>query len=141
MTNPGGRDAACIASSSLLIDDSIVAVQPAIDLKEHTFRVDRPSVPIILEVDPVRITQAITNLLTNAAKYTPKGGLIHMGSRIEGKHLVIYVRDNGVGLNAESIGKVFEMFSRVEAEGGAAKAASGSVSPLPRGSSNCTAAE
>jgi two-component system CheB/CheR fusion protein len=117
----------------VLIDDAIVAVQPAIDLKEHTFRVDRPSAPIILEVDPVRITQAITNLLTNAAKYTPKGGLIHMGSRIEGKHLVIYVRDNGVGLNAESIGKVFDMFSRVESEVGRSEGGLGIGLALAKG--------
>jgi two-component system CheB/CheR fusion protein len=102
----------------VLIDDAVVAVQPSVDIKQHTLRVDRPSTPIILEVDPVRITQAITNLLTNAAKYTPKGGVIHMGSRVEGKHLIIYVRDNGVGLNAESITKVFDMFSRVESEVG-----------------------
>jgi CheY-like chemotaxis protein len=69
-----------------------------------------------LEVDPVRITQAITNLLTNAAKYTPSGGVIYMGTRLEGQHLIIYVRDNGVGLSAEAIATVFDMFSRVESE-------------------------
>ncbi|HEV2703545.1 MAG TPA: CheR family methyltransferase, partial [Steroidobacteraceae bacterium] len=117
----------------VLIDDAIVAVQPAINLKEHTLRVDRPSAPIKLEVDPVRITQAITNLLTNAAKYTPKGGLIHMGSRLDGNRLVIYVRDNGVGLSAEALTKVFDMFSRVESEVGRSEGGLGIGLALAKG--------
>jgi two-component system CheB/CheR fusion protein len=103
----------------VLIDDAITAVEPTISAKQHTLRVERPSMPIQLEVDPVRITQAITNLLTNAAKYTPPGGgIIHIGTRLEGRDLVIYVRDNGVGLNAEAMIKVFDMFARIESEVG-----------------------
>ena len=56
-----------------------------------------PQTPIVVEVDPVRITQVITNLLTNAVKYTPVGGLIHLRVGIQGQFLVISVRDNGVG--------------------------------------------
>ena len=68
--------------------------------KHHTLRVEYPPTPIRVEVDPVRITQVITNLLTNAAKYTPDGGLIYLGTRLEPQFLIIYVRDNGVGLEA-----------------------------------------
>ncbi len=101
-----------------LLDDAVVAVDAAIKAKEHTLRVERPPVPIQLEVDPVRITQVITNLLTNAVKYTPTGGLIYLGARLEAKHLVIYVRDNGVGLNAATMATVFDMFTRVDSEVG-----------------------
>jgi two-component system, chemotaxis family, CheB/CheR fusion protein len=100
----------------VLIDEAIEVVQPAIDAKHHTLRVQPPPEPMLLEVDPVRITQVITNLLTNAAKYTPSGGLIHLGTRIEAQFLVIYVRDNGVGLTTEAMSHVFDMFTRIESE-------------------------
>ena len=82
-----------------LFEDAVEAVEASITEKQHTLRVEPPAIPITLEVDPVRITQVITNLLTNAVKYTPRGGLIHMGTRFEAQHLVIFVNDNGVGLS------------------------------------------
>ena len=102
----------------VLMDDAVVAAQPAIDAKQHTLRVEYPSPPIHLEVDPVRITQVITNLLTNATKYTPSGGLIYLGTRHEARSLVIYVRDNGIGLTAEATTTVFDMFTRVKSDVG-----------------------
>ena len=101
-----------------LINDAVEAVEPAVKAKQHTLRVEQPTKPIMLEVDPVRITQVITNLLTNAAKYTPAGGLIFVGTRFEAQHLVLFVRDNGVGLSAEAMGRVFDMFTRIDSEVG-----------------------
>ena len=97
-----------------LLDGAVEAARPAIEAKEHTLRLEPPASQIYLEVDPVRITQVLTNLLINAAKYTPKGGLISVGTRLEPQHLLIAVRDNGIGLAAEAIGKVFDMFTRVD---------------------------
>jgi CheY-like chemotaxis protein len=68
--------------------------------------------------DPVRLTQVITNLLTNAAKYTDPEGAIHLGSRIEEKTIIIYVRDNGIGLAPQTLSKVFDMFTQVAPEKG-----------------------
>ena len=87
----------------MLLEDAVEAVQPAMDAKRHTLRVEYPPLPIMIEVDPLRITQIVTNLLTNAAKYTPVGGLIWLGTRFEGSAFVIYVRDNGIGLTREMI--------------------------------------
>ena len=64
---------------TVLLDTAIETVQPLVEAKEHTLRAERPAQTIRLEVDPVRITQVITNLLTNAVKYTPGGGLIYLG--------------------------------------------------------------
>ncbi len=97
-----------------LIEPAVEAVQSAVDAKQHTLRVDIPAQPILLEVDPVRLTQVLGNLLTNAAKYTPAGGLIWVGTRFEGQSLVIFVRDNGAGLASETIPKLFNMFMRVQ---------------------------
>jgi len=97
-----------------VIDAAVEAAQPAMDARRHTLRVEKLPAPITLEVDAVRMTQVITNLLTNAAKYTPHGGLVHLGVRLEAQYLVVYVRDNGIGLTGEQMGEVFDMFSRVD---------------------------
>jgi two-component system CheB/CheR fusion protein len=117
----------------VLIDDAVDAAEPAVDVKQHTLRVERPSTPIQLEVDPVRLTQVITNLLTNATKYTPNGGLIYIGARLDPNHLAIYVRDNGIGLEAGALSKVFEMFTRVEPEVGRSEGGLGIGLALAKG--------
>lgn len=100
----------------VLIEDALEAVRPAVDTKHHTLRVEYPAVPVWLEVDPVRITQVITNLLGNAAKYTPANGEIALETRLEPQHFVISVRDNGVGLAPAAMSKVFGMFTRIDTE-------------------------
>lgn len=99
-----------------LIEDAVEAVQPAMDTKRHTLRVEYPPFPIVIEVDPLRVTQIVTNLLTNAAKYTPAGGLIWLGTRFEANTFVMYVRDNGIGLNPEMIAKIFDMFTQIDSD-------------------------
>jgi two-component system, chemotaxis family, CheB/CheR fusion protein len=117
----------------VLMDDAAEAVQAAINTKRHTLRLERPAPPILLEVDPVRITQVITNLLTNAVKYTPSGGLIHMGTRFEAQYLAIFVRDNGVGLSGEAMSKVFDMFTRIDSEVGRSEGGLGIGLALAKG--------
>ncbi len=97
-----------------LIDDAIEAIQSRVDEKRHTLRVEVTADETLLEVDPVRITQVITNLLTNAIKFTPNDGTIFVGTRLKPQHLAIFVRDNGAGLTEESIARVFDMFTRIE---------------------------
>ncbi len=116
-----------------LMEDAVVATQAVVTAKHHTLRVEYPPTPIRVEVDPVRITQVITNLLTNAAKYTPDGGLIYLGARLEQNFLSIYVRDNGVGLSSEALCTVFDMFSRVQSELGRAEGGLGIGLALVKG--------
>jgi two-component system CheB/CheR fusion protein len=101
-----------------VFDSAVEAAQPVIEKREHSLRVERPPKPVTLEADPVRLTQVLTNLLTNAAKYTPKKGNIVLGTRIEGSSLALFVRDNGVGLAPEMLGTVFEMFRQVDTQKG-----------------------
>ena len=100
----------------VLIADAVTEVQPTVDAKRHTLRIERPPEPIILEVDPVRMTQVITNILVNAAKYTPPGGVISLGTRLEAQHLIIFVRDSGVGLTTDAMERIFDMFTRIDSE-------------------------
>ena len=102
------------ADLRVMLDSAVEAVRPAMDAKKHTFRFEPPTSTIHLEVDPVRITQVLTNLLTNAAKYTAPGGVISLRTELEPKYLAISVRDNGIGLDPQAIDTVFNMFSRID---------------------------
>ncbi len=116
-----------------LLEAAVESVQPAIDAKGHTLRVQIPEVPVTLEVDPVRLTQVLTNLLTNAAKYTPTGGLLTAGARLESQEVTLFVRDNGVGLAPAMLTNVFNMFTQVEATGEAAEGGLGIGLALAKG--------
>ncbi|HEX4152796.1 MAG TPA: CheR family methyltransferase [Steroidobacteraceae bacterium] len=116
-----------------LMDDAVEAVQATMDAKHHTLRVEVPEVPVTLDVDSVRITQVITNLLTNAGKYTQAGGLVYLGTRLEQQHFVIFVRDNGVGLAPEALARIFDMFTRVDSEVGRAEGGLGIGLALAKG--------
>jgi two-component system, sensor histidine kinase len=106
-----------------LISVAVETARPLIDSKQHQLRVDLPDEPITLEVDPLRISQVVGNLLTNAAKYTDPHGNIELQARAEEGGLVITVRDNGIGLSEDALPTLFTMFSQVNsavdrAEGG-----------------------
>jgi PAS domain S-box-containing protein len=88
--------------------------RPLMDLKGHTLEVDLGDEPVDLMVDPLRLAQALSNLLVNAAKYTDPGGTVSLTARREAGGVTIAVTDNGIGLQEASLSKVFEMFSQVE---------------------------
>src|SRR5690606_19754858 len=69
--------------------------------------------PVWFEGDPSRLAQVLTNLLSNATRHTPPGGRITLRASASGGTLQISVADTGVGLSAENIGRVFEMFTQV----------------------------
>ncbi len=73
-----------------------------------------PAEPVELLVDPLRISQALSNLLTNAAKYTDAGGHIHLEVRCLPQHVEFSVRDSGIGLPPAQLPTIFEMFSQVD---------------------------
>ncbi len=87
---------------------------PPIGQQQHRLTVSLPPAPIYIDADSVRLSQALSNLLLNAAKYTPKGGNIGLDVRRAGCHAVISVKDSGVGLSPEMLSEVFEMFTQVD---------------------------
>lgn len=76
---------------------------------------------LLLDIDPIRIAQVVSNLLTNAAKYTPPGGDIGLAVRKEQGEAVVAVSDSGVGIDPEHQAAIFEMFSQVGDHGGLAQ--------------------
>ncbi len=99
---------------SLLLSNAVESSRPWIDAGKHTLTVSEPNELITLNVDPTRIAQVISNLLNNAAKYTPSEGKIALTARHKDNTIQIEVKDNGIGLSQEMLVKVFDMFSQVE---------------------------
>jgi two-component system CheB/CheR fusion protein len=92
----------------------VETVRPLIDAHRHRLTVSLPPELIHLEADPTRLEQVFSNLLTNAAKYTEQGGRIEMTCQREGQTVTVRVRDNGIGIAAELLPRVFEMFTQAE---------------------------
>jgi PAS domain S-box-containing protein len=109
-----------------LADAAAKAVEiasPLLEQKQHHFSASVPRSGLRLEADPTRLTQIIANLLTNAAKYTERGGRIALGAGREGPELVLSVKDDGNGIGPELLPRVFDPFvqghqSPDRAEGG-----------------------
>jgi len=100
-----------------VIDSAVEAARPLLDSKSHQLTVTLPSDAITLDADPLRLSQVIGNLLTNAAKYTDAGGHITLTGRVVDGGLSLSIKDDGIGLSAESLEGVFAMFFQVEGAG------------------------
>ena len=79
-----------------------------------TLQVQLPSEPVYLHGDPVRLTQIIINLLNNAAKYSPPGSKISLAATLDARDVVIQVTDQGKGISAANLPRVFDMFFQAE---------------------------
>lgn len=90
------------------------SVQPLIAAKKHHFKVNMPKARVMLNGDLVRLIQVFQNLLDNAAKYTPDGGHIEFTGRLQEGEVELQVRDNGVGMPADLLPGVFELFLQGE---------------------------
>lgn len=95
-----------------LVDSALEAARPLAEAKGHALAVDLPDPGLLLEVDPVRIVQVLSNLLNNACKYTDAGGRITLSARRQPPWLCLSVTDNGVGIGAQALPKLFSMFSQ-----------------------------
>jgi two-component system CheB/CheR fusion protein len=98
-----------------IIQAALETTQPLLDSAGHTLKMDMPAYPIQLDADPLRLNQVLSNLLTNAIKYTAPGGEIRLKVKMEGKQVVVTVSDNGVGMAPGDIERMFEMFAQADA--------------------------
>jgi CheY-like chemotaxis protein/two-component sensor histidine kinase len=99
---------------SEIVSHALEAVRPMIQSAGHQLHVSIPDAPVVFDADLTRLAQALGNLLTNSAKYTPKGGQIWLEAEQCGAEAWVSVRDNGIGIPAEALPRVFEMFSQVD---------------------------
>jgi CheY-like chemotaxis protein len=102
-----------------VVRHAVPTAGPLIQAKEHELSVELPTQPLPLEGDPVRLAQAVANLLGNAAKFTPAQGRIWLTLAREGAEAVLRVRDSGDGIDPELLPHVFDLF--VQGEQGPAR--------------------
>jgi PAS domain S-box-containing protein len=101
-------------SLASVIATAIETAQPLINAKQHSLEVSLPEEPVHLQADPLRLSQAISNLLNNAAKYTDPRGRIRLSAKLAGNELRISVSDNGIGFDPQAQPRLFQMFSQVK---------------------------
>ncbi|MEJ7601716.1 MAG: ATP-binding protein [Kofleriaceae bacterium] len=92
-----------------IMSTSVELASPLFEQKQHHLAID-VAPGIIVCVDTMRLAQVLSNLLTNAAKYTNPGGSIALSARVEGEQAVICVSDNGIGIEPDMLPHVFDMF-------------------------------
>jgi len=97
-----------------VVDAAVEAVRPTLDGKNQQLELSLPAEAILLEADHLRLSQVISNLLTNAVKYSDPGSRIELRCFVQGDMLTLSVKDNGIGIAPESIAGIFEMFSQVD---------------------------
>jgi signal transduction histidine kinase len=98
------------AELDTIIDAAVEAVRPTFDARRHAFSVRLPSEPVVVLADPMRLTQVLSNLLANAAKYTDPEGHIELRAEVEDGELHISVADDGIGIEPDRLNHVFSMF-------------------------------
>jgi signal transduction histidine kinase/ActR/RegA family two-component response regulator len=97
-----------------IVERAVETARPLIDQRGHELTVSLPADPIYLYADASRLEQVITNLLTNAAKYTNKGGHIWLSVQQEGDKAVLRVRDTGLGITPAFLPHAFDLFTQAE---------------------------
>jgi signal transduction histidine kinase len=105
-----------------IVVTAVEAARPLMKVRGHAFTLGSPPEPIALEADPVRLGQILTNLLINAAKYTPAGGHISLSTYTDSESVFVQIRDDGIGIAADKLSRIFELFAQA-APGSVASAA------------------
>ncbi len=99
---------------SAVVQNAVETSAPLIESGKHELTLAIPREPVEVEGDGVRLSQVVTNILNNAAKYTPEGGHIWMTLERADQEAIVRVRDNGVGIPAEMLDSVFDLFTQVK---------------------------
>jgi signal transduction histidine kinase len=94
------------------VHESVAANHPLASQRDLAIRVEAPQEPVIVEADPVRLDQMIGNLIANAIKFTPAGGIIDVSLEATAGQAVMRVRDNGIGISSAALDRVFELFEQ-----------------------------
>jgi CheY-like chemotaxis protein/two-component sensor histidine kinase len=118
---------------SAVVQCAVEASRPAIDAGGHALTIELPVDGLELDADPTRLAQVLSNLLINAAKYSDAGGRIALTAARDGDDVVIAVKDDGVGIAAEHLPALFQIFFQVSHEPERSKGGLGIGLSLVRG--------
>jgi PAS domain S-box-containing protein len=95
-----------------VIGSALETSRPVIEAAGHELTVSLPHEPIQIDADPVRLSQVFSNLLNNSAKYTDAQGHISLTATPDEHHVVVSVKDTGIGISPEVLPRIFEIFSQ-----------------------------
>lgn len=98
-----------------VVDAAVEALRPTLEARHQHLAMRFPDGPVLLDADPLRVSQILINLLMNAARYSEADGHIALSGTVEGDTLSLSVSDEGIGIAPELISGVFEMFSQIDA--------------------------
>jgi PAS domain S-box-containing protein len=98
-----------------VVSDAVEMSTPLIRKSGHQLSLRLPDLPVVLNVDRHRVAQVLSNLLNNAAKYTPEGGRISLSGVVADGEVKVVVADNGIGIDPQLLSTVFDMYAQVEA--------------------------
>ncbi len=101
-------------SLAQVLNDAVETSDPMIKQMGHELTVTLPSQPIIVDADRIRLAQVFSNLLNNAAKYSDRGGHIHLHVEPQGNDVLVRVKDTGVGIAVGELPRVFDLFTQVD---------------------------
>jgi signal transduction histidine kinase len=93
---------------------ALETVEPIVRERGHRLTVDLPPAGLTIDADPTRLAQVFLNLLNNAAKFTPPGGRIEFSVEVKDGEMIARVRDDGVGIAADMLDPIFEMFAQAD---------------------------
>jgi len=116
-----------------VLDTAVETTRGLFDGQAQTLLQDRPEAPVPLDGDPVRLAQVFGNLLSNASKYSHRGGTVALSVAVQADRVAVTVRDEGIGIEPEMLGRVFEMFSQSSQAIGRAQGGLGIGLALVRG--------
>jgi PAS domain S-box-containing protein len=102
------------ADLAAVVRNAVEIARPLLEEAGHELTVTLPDEPVPVDADAARLAQVFSNLLNNAAKYTDRGGRVWLTAERHGGEAVVTVRDTGVGIPAEHLPHVFEMFAQVD---------------------------
>ncbi|HZI89918.1 MAG TPA: HAMP domain-containing sensor histidine kinase, partial [Candidatus Polarisedimenticolia bacterium] len=97
-----------------VVQDAVDLSRSAIDSMGHHLALHLPEDPVTIRGDRQRLAQVFSNLLNNAAKFTPRGGQIALDAAAEQGNVVVRVRDNGIGIPPDMVDRIFEMFTQAD---------------------------
>ena len=103
-----------VVAVATIIAYAVETSRPIIDAHRHRLSIALPPETILVDADAVRMAQVLSNLLNNAAKYTETGGHIRLAVKVEEDLVAFQVRDNGIGIAAEMLLSVFDLFTQVD---------------------------